>query len=462
MADLKGTMPAISKDHLIAWMETGCKPANNWRVGTEHEKFGFYKKDLKPIPYEGSMGVETVLREMATRFGWVMELEEGHPIALRQNEAAITLEPGGQLELSGAPVFDIHAAKDEIDEHLHQLGIVCRDLGIAFLGIGTQPKWTFQEIPWVPKGRYRVMREYLPTKGHLSLDMMTRTATVQANLDFGDEADMVRKFRVSLALQPLVTALFANSPFIDGRPSGFLSYRAQIWRYTDPDRCGWLSFVFEEGFGFARYVEYALNAPMLFIYRHGRYQSAGGVPFHQFLAGKHPAMPGVLATFADWELHLSTLFPDVRLKHYLETRGADAGNSATLCALPAFWKGILYHEETLEACWELVKDWTPEDWTRIYAEVPRLALKTPIPGNQNLRDLALEVLPCAIDGLMAHACRNANGCDETIYLKPLLTIAEQGITPAERLLTAYHGRWGGVVDPIFIEDEFDSFLAECG
>ncbi|MBF0212815.1 MAG: glutamate--cysteine ligase [Magnetococcales bacterium] len=461
MDDPGETMTPLGKDDLIAWMEKGCKPRQNWRVGTEHEKFGFYKKDLTPIPYDGPNGVETLLLQMAQRFGWQVEREAGRPIALKQGQAAITLEPGGQVELSGAPMKDIHAAWQEIDEHLHQLGVVCRELGIAFLGIGAQPKWPFEAIPWMPKGRYRVMREYLPTRGGLSLDMMSRTATVQANLDFGDEADMIQKFRVALALQPLVTALFANSPFLDGKPTGFLSYRAHIWRDTDPDRCGWLPFVFEEGFGFERYVEYALSTPMLFLYRDKSYRSAQGIPFQAFLEGKHPALPGVPATLADWETHLTTLFPDVRLKHYLETRGADAGNSATLCALPAFWKGILYHEDSLQSCWELVKDWRIEERAEIHRLVSRMALKTPIPGNRTLRDLALEVLPHAKAGLASHNRLNAKGCDETMFLKPLFATAESGLSPAERLLEAYHQRWNQNVDPVFVEQEFEAFLAEC-
>ncbi|MBF0162923.1 MAG: glutamate--cysteine ligase [Magnetococcales bacterium] len=452
----------LDKDALIAWMEQGCKPSREWRIGTEHEKFGFDKRDLRPISYEGPNGIETLLTEMARRFGWEIELEQGRPIALKKDRAAITLEPGGQVELSGAPMKDIHAAWQEIDDHLHQLGLVCRELGVAFLGIGAQPLWPFEAIPWMPKGRYRAMRAYLPTRGHLSLDMMTRTATVQANLDFGDEADMVRKFRLALALQPLVTALFANSPFMDGKPTGFLSHRAWIWRHTDPDRCGWLPFVFEPGFGFERYVEYALDTPMLFIYRDKTYREAGGVPFRAFLEGKHPALPGVHATLSDWETHLTTLFPEVRLKRYLETRGADAGNSATLCALPAFWKGILYHEDALSACWELVKDWRHEERAAIHAEVPRLALRTPIPGNRTLRDLALEVLPHAKAGLAAHSRLNAKGCDETMFLKPLLATAASGVTPAERMLEAYHQRWGERVEPVFVEQEFETFLAECG
>ncbi|MBF0628847.1 MAG: glutamate--cysteine ligase [Magnetococcales bacterium] len=462
MAETETLTVPLTKDDLIAWMEQGCKPPREWRVGTEHEKFGFYKKDLRPIPYDGANGIEALLLAMAERFGWEVVREGRFPIALKQGAAAITLEPGGQLELSGAPMKDIHAAWLEIDEHLHQLGQVCREQGIAFLGIGAQPKWPFEAIPWMPKGRYRVMRAYLPTRGSLCLDMMARTATVQANLDFGSEADMVQKFRLALALQPLVTALFANSPFIDGRPTGFLSYRAQIWRHTDPDRCGWLPFVFEPGFGFERYVTYALDAPMLFIYRDKGYHPAQGVPFRAFLEGKHPALPGVYATIADWESHLSALFPDVRLKHYLETRGADAGNSATLCALPALWKGLLYHEDALLACWELVKDWSHDERAAIHANVPRLALNTPIPGQRTLRELAQEILPHAKAGLAAHNRLNAKGCDETMFLKPLFATAASGLTPAERLLAAYHQRWNETVDPIFVEQEFEAFLAECG
>ncbi|HIJ85236.1 MAG TPA: glutamate--cysteine ligase, partial [Magnetococcales bacterium] len=311
--------PVESKDALMAWFVEGNKPRNQWRVGTEHEKFGFRKKNLTPIAYEGDDGIHAVLVKMAEKFDWTLTLEAGLPIALVKGAAAITLEPGGQLELSGAPLRTIHETQDEINEHLRQLGQVCRDLDIAFLGIGAQPKWLFKDIPWMPKGRYRAMRDYLPTRGRLSLDMMTRTATVQANLDYADEQDMVRKFRVMLAVQPVVTALFANSPFIDGKPNDFRSYRAHIWHHTDPDRCGLLPFVFEPSFGFERYMDYALDVPMLFYYRQGGYHAAGGVPFRMFFEGRFPALPGQRPTLDDWALHLSTLFPDVRLKRYLET-----------------------------------------------------------------------------------------------------------------------------------------------
>ncbi|MBF0185645.1 MAG: glutamate--cysteine ligase [Magnetococcales bacterium] len=456
-----------TREPLIEWVASGCKPAERWRVGTEHEKFGFHKKSLAPLGYDGPAGIRALLQGMMDNFAWQAINEQGEPVALIKessfgaNKASITLEPGGQVELSGAPLRTIHDTQNEINEHLHQLGELCARMEIAFLGVGVQPKWPFAAIPWMPKGRYREMRDYLPGKGALSLDMMTRTATVQANLDYANEADMVNKFRVALALQPLATALFANSPFLDGKPNGFLSYRSEIWRYTDPDRCGWLPFVFESEFGFARYVEYALDVPMLFLYRHGHYQAAGGIPFRAFLEGRLPQLPGEYPTLADWETHLSTLFPDVRLKRYLELRGADAGNSATLCALPAFWKGLLYDADALAAAWELVGHWSLAERQQMHQQVPRSALQTPVPGGGTLRNLAEQVLTLAQDGLQRQQQRNSKGCDESIYLKPLLQVAESGITPAERLLQAYHERWQQSVDPIFHEQEFESFYADC-
>ncbi|MEO5368362.1 MAG: glutamate--cysteine ligase, partial [Magnetococcus sp. WYHC-3] len=402
-----------------------------------------------------------VLDALVQRFGWQPVLEGDHPIALQKGEAAVTLEPGGQIELSGAPLASLHHTQDEINEHLAQLGAVCRELDIAFLGLGTQPKWSFGDIPWMPKGRYREMRAYLPGRGHLSLDMMTRTATVQANLDFSDEADMVRKFRLSVVLQPLVTALFANSPFIDGRPNGDLSYRARIWQHTDPDRCGLPLFVLEPGFGFEAYVDRALAVPLLFFYRDGHYLPAGGVPFGEFLAGRHPALPGVRPRLADWITHLSTLFFDVRLKHYLEMRGADAGTSAHLCALPALWKGLLYDERALEQAWDLVRDLDAASLTALHAQVPRAGLSAPLPGGRSVRELAHAVLETARAGLSRLAVRNAKGCDESVYLHPLFDITESGMPPAARWLEAYHGRWGQSVDPLFVEQEVESFFATC-
>ncbi|MBF0176345.1 MAG: glutamate--cysteine ligase [Magnetococcales bacterium] len=453
--------PVTSLGDLVAYMEAGCKPRSQWRIGTEHEKFGFRKRGMIPVPYDGPAGIRVILEKMAATFGWQPVYERGQPIALLQGQASITLEPGGQLELSGAPQENIHQTQAEINTHLDQLGVACRDLGVAFVGVGAQPKCPRAEIPWMPKERYRFMQAYLPTRGTLGLDMMTRTATVQANLDFASEADMVAKFRLALALQPLATALFANSPFTDGRPNGFLSWRSEIWRHTDPDRCGALPFVFAEGFGFQSYVEYALDVPMFFYYRDGQYHEAGGVPFREFLAGRLPALPGQYPTVADWSLHLTTLFPDVRLKHFLETRGADAGNSANLSALPALWKGILYDDRAMDEAWGKVAHWTPEERAAIQAEVPRLGLRTPIPGKRTLRELGIAVLEIARASLNRQAVKNSDGCDESIYLQPLFRVAESGITPAEKLLKAYRTRWGQSVNPLFREEEFESFYARC-
>nr|CRH07532.1 Glutamate--cysteine ligase, chloroplastic [Candidatus Magnetococcus massalia] len=461
MSNLDPTTPLTKLDQLVEYLEQGCTPREEWRIGTEHEKFGFRKKDLSPIPYEGFDGIGQLLEEMAQRFAWQRVEEGGYLIALVKDGASVTLEPGGQLELSGAPLESIHETQNEINEHLSQLGEVCRSHDIAFTGVGAQPKWSFDAIPWMPKGRYRVMREYLPTKGHLSLDMMARTATVQANFDFGSEADMVAKFRLAMALQPLTTALFANSPFIDGKPAGYLSYRAQIWHHTDPDRCGVLPFIFEEGFNFARYATYALDVPMLFLLKDGEYSHGGGVPFRAYMEGKHPDMPGQYPTVKDWEVHLSTLFPDVRLKHYLELRGADAGNSATLCALPALWKGLLHDEAAMQAAWDRVQRWSTEERLRISQEVPKLGLQTKTPEGISFRTLGLSILEIARASLHRQAARNDVGCDESIFLDPLFRTVEEGVTPAERLLVAYEERWDKSVDPLFWEEEFESFYAEC-
>ncbi|MBF0357451.1 MAG: glutamate--cysteine ligase [Magnetococcales bacterium] len=451
----------ISRDDLVAWIEAGCKPKKDWRVGTEHEKFGFCRSDLTPIPYAGEFGVKKVLLGMAEAFAWQPVEENGEVIALKKGLAGVTLEPGGQLELSGAPLETIHQTQNEINQHLDQLGHVCKQLNITFLGIGAQPKWEFDKIPWMPKGRYNVMRRYLPAKGRYSLDMMARTSTVQANLDFSSEKDMAEKFRLLMALQPMATALFANSPFIDGKPNGFQSFRAEIWRYTDPDRCGLLPFVFEDSFGFERYVDYALDVPMLFRYQNGQYKDGEGATFREFMAGCLPDQPGLFPTISDWEIHLSTLFPDVRLKQYLEARGADAGNSHSICSLPALWKGLLYDSDSRQASWELVSDWSIAERAEIIKDVPRLGLRTKIPGGKTLQDLTLEVLKWSQAGLAAHDCRNGEGCNETIYLKSLFETAKSGISPADRLLKAYHSSWNGSVDPVFKEEEFESFFAKC-
>ncbi len=441
--------PITDRRQLAAYLESGGKPPAAWRIGTEHEKFAFRLSDLRPLPYDGPDGIRAVLEGMR-RFGWEPVLENGSIIALTQAEASVSLEPGGQVELSGAPLENLHQTCAEVHRHLRQVKEVGADLGIGMLGLGFQPKWPRDEIPWMPKGRYRIMKAYMPTRGNLGIDMMTRTCTVQVNLDFADEADMVKKFRVSLALQPVATALFANSPFTEGRPNGFLSYRSHIWTDTDPDRTGDLPFVFEDGFGFERYVDYALDAPMYFVYRDGTYIDASGQSFRDFLEGRLPALPGERPLMTDWSDHLTTLFPEVRLKKFLEMRGADGGPWRRLCALPALWVGLLYDGAALDAAWDLVKDWTAEDRAHLRREVPRTALRTPFRG-RTVRELALETLEIARDGLSRRDRCDNWGDDERHFLDTLFAIAESGRTPAEELLARHHGDWGGSVDPLFRE-----------
>src|SRR5215468_2203590 len=383
--------PITDKRQLVDYLEAGCKPPTDWRVGTEHEKFVFRRSDLRRVPYGGGDGIAALLQEM-TRFGWKPITEDGSTIALSNDAGcSITLEPGGQFELSGAPLETVHQTCDEVHEHLRQVRAVCDDLGLGMLGLGFDPKWRREDIPWMPKQRYQIMRGYMPKKGRLGLDMMLRTCTVQTNLDYQSETDMVKKFRVSLALQPVAVALFANSPFVEGRPSGFLSHRSLVWTDTDPDRCGTLPFVFEEGFGFERYVDYMLDVPMYFVYRDGKYIDASGQSFKDFLKGRLPARPGELPTLNDWADHVTTAFPEVRLKRYLEMRGADSGPLPALTALPAFWVGLLYDQTALDAAWDLVKDWTIADHDFLRAETPKTGLSTVFRG-RSLSEWAREVV----------------------------------------------------------------------
>jgi glutamate--cysteine ligase len=438
-----------SKRQLVEWFEQGCKPAADWRIGTEHEKFVFRRSDLRPAPYEGRDGIGALL-EGLRRFGWAPVLEGGKPIALTQGACNISLEPGGQFELSGAPLETIHETCAEVHLHLRQVRAVCDELGLGMLGLGFNPKWRREDVPWMPKGRYQIMRDYMPKRGHLGLDMMLRTCTVQVNLDYSDEADMVRKFRASLALQPVATALFAASPFVEGQPSGFQSYRAHVWTDVDPDRCGMLPFVFEPGFGFERYVDWLLDMPMYFVYRDGRYIDAAGQSFRDFMAGKLPALPGELPGIGDWSDHATTAFPEVRLKRYLEMRGADGGPWQRLCALPALWVGLLYDSISLDAAGELVRDWTVEDHDRLQREVPRYGMATRL-GGRTLREIAAEMVGIARDGLRRRARRDGQGDDETQFLATLGEIADTGRSPADRLLDDFRGRWRGDIDRVFAD-----------
>jgi glutamate--cysteine ligase len=441
--------PITSKAQLVEYFSSGSKPKSAWRIGTEHEKFVFDLKTLKPIPYEGANGIGAIL-EGLTRFGWEKIEENGKVIALTKDGCNVSLEPGGQFELSGAPVKSIHQTCAEVGNHLSQVKAIGAELGVGFLGMGFRPKWPRADSPWMPRNRYQIMRDYMPKVGSLGIDMMTRTCTVQVNLDFADEADMVKKLRVSLALQPVATALFADSPFTEGKPNGFMSYRAQIWTDTDPDRTGPLPFAFEDGMGFERYADYLLDVPMYFVYRDGQYIDASGQSFRDFLQGKLPALPGETPTTADWSDHATTAFPEVRLKKFLEMRGADGGPWDRLCALPAIWVGLLYDQTALDAAWDLVKNWTAEDRANLKAAVPKQALKARF-GKGTVRDLALETLKIARHGLNARRAGDLAGTDESGFLNVLQTIADSGECPAEEKLKLFHGKWGGSVDPVYSE-----------
>jgi len=442
--------PITDKRQLVEYHASGNKPPEAWRVGTEHEKFVFRRADLKRTPYDGPDGIGALLRGM-TRFGWKPVEEKGNVIALANDaRCSITLEPGGQFELSGAPLETVHQTCNEVHEHLRQVREVCDELGLGMIGLGFDPTSPRAEVPWMPKGRYRIMGEYMPKRGKLGLDMMLRTCTVQANLDYQSEADMVRKFRVSLALQPLAVALFANSPFVEGKPTGYQSYRSLVWTDTDPDRSGMLPFVFEDGFGFERYVDYMLDVPMYFVYRDGNYIDASGQSFRDFMAGRLPAMPGELPLIGDWADHVTTAFPEVRLKSYLEMRGADGGPWRRLCALPALWVGLLYDGTALDAAADLIADWTAQEHEAMRRDVPRLGLDTPL-RSRTFRDLALEVLEIAREGLHRRARRDACGEDETHFLDALFTIAGGGRTPAVELVEDYNTRWGGDIRRIYEE-----------
>jgi glutamate--cysteine ligase len=451
LAKAKEKAPVLTgfKD-LVAHLESGSKPdRSTWRIGTEHEKFAFYTDTLEPVPYEGERGIGALLDNLADKYEWTRVKEGDNTIALvEDNNSSITLEPGGQFELSGAPLEHLHQTCAETGAHLSQLRDVAGKMGISFLGLGMSPLWSLEETPIMPKGRYKIMRNYMAKVGRLGRQMMFRSCTVQTNHDFGSEADMVKKFRVSIALQPIATALFANSPFAEGRLNGFLSYRGHIWTDTDPDRTGMLPFVFEPGMGFERYAAYALDVPMYFVYRDGKYIDCSGQSFRAFMDGKLPALPGERPTKKDWEDHLTTIFPEVRLKTYLEMRGADSGPWSRLCALPAFWAGILHDDAALEAAWSLVKSWTAEDREALRRAVPVLGLRAPIRGStaQNIAQAALAI---ARQGLRSRARADRAGEDETHFLTELDDIAASGVTPAERLIERYNTEWGRDVRHVF-------------
>lgn len=450
-----------SRDDLVAWIAKGEKPSSAWRIGTEHEKFVFHTDTLLPVPYDGPRGIRALMQAMIDRFGWEPIKEGDNIIALHCPTCAergkptgtISLEPGGQFELSGAPVETLHQTAAETEEHLREVLSVGEDLGIGFLGMGFAPTWTLEQMPRMPKRRYAVMTRYMPQVGSYGLDMMYRTSTIQVNLDFADEADMVKKLRVSLALQPIATALFASSPFTERKPNGFKSMRSEVWRDTDRNRTGMLPFVFENGMGYERYVDYALDVPMYFVYRSGNYIDVAGASFRDFLKGKLAALPGERPTLDDWSDHLTTLFPEVRLKRFLEMRGADGGRWSRICALPAFWTGLLYDSVSLQAAWDLVKDWSDEEREALRNAVPREAFATRF-RNTTVQALAIEAVRIAKAGLKRRGYINMRSQDETIYLQPLESLARAGRTVADELLERYNGVWNSNIDHIFAEHAF--------
>jgi glutamate--cysteine ligase len=442
-----------SRDDLLSVFSGGEKPKEAWRIGTEHEKFVYRRADHRAPSYDEPGGIRDLLKGL-TEFDWEPVLENGKVIALSGPDGTISLEPAGQFELSGAALKNLHQTCSEAARHLGQCKMIGDRLGLGFLGTGMWPDKTRAELPVMPKGRYAIMLNYMPKVGSLGLDMMLRTCTIQVNLDYSSEADMVKKFRVGLALQPVATALFANSPFTEGKPNGYKSFRSHIWEDTDPDRTGMLPFVFEEGFGYERYCDYALDVPMYFVYRDGQYIDVAGESFRAFLEGKLPQLPGEKPRLTDWTDHLSTAFPEVRLKSFLEMRGADGGRWSRICALPALWVGLLYDGTALDAAWDLVKHWTIDQREKLRHEVPRLALGAVTPDGETMRDFAARVLEVAADGLTRRKQLNSAGDNEGGFLDPLRDVVATGMTPADRLLARYHGEWNGDVSHIYEEFSF--------
>ncbi|MBR29403.1 MAG: glutamate--cysteine ligase [Rhodobacteraceae bacterium] len=447
-----GGGPIERREQLAEYLAEGCKPEADFRIGTEHEKFGYLRDSHAPLPYAGPASIHAMLDGLRERFGWTPIEEAGELIGLTKDGANVSLEPGGQLELSGAPLETLHQTCDETNQHLAEVREIGDAIGAGFIGLGAAPEWMHEDMPMMPKGRYRLMTGYMQSIGPWGTQMMYRTCTIQVNLDFGSEADMVKKFRVGLALQPVATALFANSPFFEGKPNGMKSWRSKIWRGLDDARTGMLPFVFEDGMGFERYVDYALDVPMYFVYRDGKYIDALGQSFRDFMVGKLPALPGETPTLSDWADHLTTIFPEARIKKFIEMRGADGGPWRRICALPAFWVGLMYDQTALDAAWDLCKDWTAEEREALRVDAGIRGLDAEIRG-MTMRELAGRVLDISHAGLAARARPGAGGLipDETHFLDALRETVDRGETPADELLARYHGDWGGDLSKIYGE-----------
>ncbi|WP_424977883.1 glutamate--cysteine ligase [Leisingera sp. S232] len=447
-----GGGPIERHEQLAEYLADGCKPKEDWRIGTEHEKFGYCKDTLKPLPYAGERSIEAVLTGLRDSYGWAPVTEAGNLIGLEKDGANVSLEPGGALELSGAPLETIHETCDEVNTHLREVKDIADKIGVGFIGLGAAPEWQHEQMPLMPKGRYRLMNDYMEKVGTMGRAMMRRTCTVQVNIDFGSEADMVQKLRVALALQPVATALFANSPFFEGKPNGHKSWRSYIWRHLDDARTGMLPFVFEEGFGFERYVEYALDVPMYFVYRNGAYINALGMSFRDFLKGELPALPGETPLLSDWADHLTTAFPEARIKKFMEMRGADGGPWRRLCALPAFWVGLTYDQTALDAAWDLVKGWDADTREGLRIAAAEHGLQAKVNGI-SMHELSREVVAISESGLKARQRPGAGGLvpDETHFLNALKDSLDSGNVPADELLARYDGAWEGDLSRIYSE-----------
>ncbi len=447
-----GGGPIERHEQLAEYLAAGSKPKDQWRIGTEHEKFGYCKDTLLPLPYEGERSIRAMLEGLRDQFGWAPITEGGHLIGLEKDGANVSLEPGGALELSGGLLETIHQTCDEVNDHLREVKAVADGIGAGFIGLGAAPEWTHEQMPLMPKGRYKLMDAYMQRVGTMGTTMMRRTCTVQVNLDFGSEADMVQKMRVALALQPVATALFANSPFFEGKVNGHKSWRSRVWRDLDAARTGMLPFVFEDGFGFEAYVQYALDVPMYFVYRDGKYIDALGQSFRDFMRGELPALPGEKPTLSDWADHLTTIFPEARLKKFIEMRGADGGPWRRLCALPALWVGLLYDQTAQDAAWDLAKDWDAETRQGLRVAASENGLQGAA-GGVKLHDLAREVVQISEAGLKARAMPGAGGLipDETHFLNALKESVETGRTPADELLEKYRGEWAGDLTRLYPE-----------
>ncbi|KGK79423.1 glutamate--cysteine ligase [Thalassobacter stenotrophicus] len=450
-----GGAPITHHDQLAQYLADGCKPKEDWRIGTEHEKFGYCKDSLKPLPYDGDRSIKAVLEGLQHRYGWAPVFEGPHIIGLEKDGANVSLEPGGALELSGAPLETIHQTCDEVNTHLAEVKDIADEIGVGFIGLGAAPIWSHEEMPLMPKGRYKLMNAYMERVGTAGTSMMRRTCTVQVNLDFESEADMVKKMRVAIALQPAAVALFANSPFFEGTLNGHKSWRSRIWRHLDDARTGMIPFVFDDGFGFEAWVQYALDVPMYFVYRDGEYIDALGMSFRDFLKGELPALPGEKPLMSDWADHLTTCFPEARLKKFIEMRGADGGPWRRLCALPAFWVGLTYDQGALDAAWDLVKDWDAETREELRVAASIHGLQAEVNGLRMI-DIAREAVAISEAGLKARARPGVGGLvpDETHFLNALKESIETGKVPADELVDDYNGRWNGDLTRIFADHAY--------